>query len=117
MLYLKCRFLFSHGPTLIMLSFISPTSSSSLFKRSLATHFNPCFLQNRDKKSSPNVLLKAEHYTRDTIRLLLQILLHPDTRSCSDSEGLHTLHVETQKQVRKGSEANLTGVNGRAAVR
>lgn len=67
--------------------FISSIPSNSLPNRSLETyfihdHFNPCFLQNGDKRSSPDVMFKAERYTKDITRALLKLLLHAETRLC-----------------------------------
>lgn len=67
--------------------FISSIPSNSLPNRSLETyfmhdHFNPCFLQNGDKRSSPDAMFKAERYTKGITRLLLKLLLHPETRLC-----------------------------------
>lgn len=81
--------LYSHTPRSIipvsLISFITSISSNSLPNRDLETyfihdHFNSFFLQNGDKKSFPNVMFKAEHYTNDITRLSLHLLLHPDTR-------------------------------------
>lgn len=49
--------------------FISSIPSNSLPNRSLETyfihdHFNPCFLQNGHKRSSPDAMFKAERYTK-----------------------------------------------------
>lgn len=78
---------YSHGPAIALNSFISSISTNSLPNRSLEIyfihdHFNPYFLQNGDKGSSPDRMCKAERYAREIIRLLLQLLLHPDTRLC-----------------------------------